>query len=67
MTFMRKDRTLMRKQLKGLALILFGILLGITGVVLSGFLPGEYPMIPCVFGIAVGILGVAVTFSDKKD
>lgn len=57
----------MRKQLKGLALILFGILLNVVSVVLSGFLPGEYPLIPCVLGIAAGIFGAAITFSDQEE
>lgn len=56
----------MKKQMKGLALILFGILLNTAGVVFAGLYPGEYPMIPCVVGIAVGIFGVAVVFTDKQ-
>lgn len=57
----------MRRQIKGIAVILFGILLNITGAVMSCFLPGEYPMIPCILGIAVGMFGVAIVFSDKEE
>lgn len=55
----------MKKQMKGIALILFGILLNVVSVAVSDFLPSDYSLLPCVFGIAVGAFGVGLVFSDQ--
>lgn len=56
----------MRKQIKGIALILLGILFNVAGVGLSCILPGEYPAIPCVIGLVIGLFGTAVVYTNKK-
>lgn len=51
----------MRRQLQGIALILFGILLNNFGSVYSG------PIV-AVFGLGFGIIGVAFVFEkDEED
>ena len=57
----------MRKQLKGIALILFGIMLNVTALVLAPYLPDEYPIIPCLLGIAIGLIGVFAVFSHGEE
>lgn len=52
----------MKKQLRGIALILFGILLAIIGVADELFSAGDYLMILCIAGVACGIVGVIMTF-----
>lgn len=52
----------MKKQLKGIALILFGILLAIVGVADECFSAGNYYMILCIAGVICGIVGIIMTF-----
>ncbi len=52
----------MKKQLRGIALILFGILLAIIGVADELFSAGDYYMILCIAGVVCGIVGVIMTF-----
>jgi len=52
----------MKKQLKGIALILFGILLAIVGVADEFFSAGDYYMILCIAGVVCGIVGIIMTF-----
>lgn len=56
----------MKKQMNGIALILLGILLNVVSVALSGYLPGDYALLPCVFGIAAGAFGAALVFSGNS-
>ena len=55
----------MRKQLKGMALLLFGILLAITGVATEPFSVGENYMLWCVVGIICGIVGIVMVFAKE--
>ena len=48
----------MKKQFRGIALLLFGILLAITSIPMENFMPGEYYMLPCLIGVVVGVVGV---------
>ena len=48
----------MKKQLRGIALILFGILLAIIGVVDELFSAGDFLMILCLAGVVCGIVGI---------
>ena len=52
----------MKKQLRGIALILFGILLAIIGVADELFSAGDYLMILCIAGVVCGIIGIVMTF-----
>ncbi|MBQ2377372.1 MAG: hypothetical protein IJE62_08470 [Clostridia bacterium] len=52
----------MKKQLRGIALILFGILLAIIGIVDELFSAGNYYMLLCIVGVVCGIVGVIMTF-----
>ena len=52
----------MKKQLRGIALILFGILLAIIGIVDELFSAGDYYMLLCIVGVVCGIVGVIMTF-----
>lgn len=56
----------MKKQLQGIALILLGILLTGVSVALSRCLPGEYPLIPCLLGIAAGLVGIFRVFARES-
>ena len=56
----------MKEQLQGIALILFGILLNGASAALFHCLPGEYPLIPCLFGIAIGLGGIFRVFSRES-
>lgn len=55
----------MKKQLKGIALILFGILLAIVSVATEPFSAGETYMIWCFAGGACGIAGLAMAFTKE--
>ena len=52
----------MKKQLRGIALILFRILLAIIGIVDELFSAGDYYMLLCIVGVVCGIVGVIMTF-----
>lgn len=55
----------MKKQLRGIALILFGILLAIVSVVTEPFSAGETYMIWCLVGGVCGIAGLAMVFAKE--
>ena len=55
----------MRKQLKGIALILFGIFLAIVSVATEPFSAGETYMIWSVAGGVCGIAGLAMVFTKE--
>lgn len=52
----------MKKQLRGIAIILFGILLVIIGFADELFSAGDYYMILFIAGVACGIAGIIMTF-----
>ena len=52
----------MKKPLRGIALILFGILLAIVGVVDELFSAGDFLMILCLAGVVCGIAGIVMAF-----
>lgn len=53
----------MKKQLKGIAIVLFGLLLTTSSIPLSSLLPGDYGMLFCGGGILIGMLGLFVALS----
>lgn len=55
----------MRKQLKGIALILFGILLAIVSVATEPFSAGETYMFWSIAGGVCGIAGLAIVFTKE--
>ena len=55
----------MRKQLKGIALILFGILLAVVSVASEPFSAGEAYIIWSVVGGVCGIAGLAMAFTKE--
>ena len=55
----------MRKQLKGIALILFGILLAIVSVATEPFSAGETYMLWSVAGGVCGIAGLTMVFTKE--
>lgn len=55
----------MRKQLKGIALILFGILFAIVSVATEPFSAGESYMIWSVVGGVCGIAGLVMVFAKE--
>ena len=55
----------MRKQLKGMALLLFGNLLAITSVATEPFSVGETYMLWCIVGIICGIVGIVMVFAKE--
>ena len=57
-----KDCDHMKKQLRGIALILFGILLAIIGLADELFSAGDYLMILLIAGVACGIAGIVMAF-----
>lgn len=52
----------MRRQLQGIALILFGILLALFSVILAPNVQGDYDILPCVLGGILGIIGLVFVF-----
>ena len=56
----------MKKQFRGIALLLFGMLLAITSSPMESFMPGEYYMLPCLIGAVVGVVGLVYAFSDEE-
>ena len=56
----------MKKQFRGIALLLFGILLAITSIPMENLMPGEYYMLPCLIGVVVGVVGVVYAFSNEE-
>jgi len=55
----------MKKQLRGIALILFGILLAIVSVATEPFSAGETYMIWSIAGGVCGIAGLAMVFINE--
>ena len=55
----------MNKQLKGIALILFGILLAIVSVATEPFSAGETYMIWSAAGGVCGVAGLVVVFTKE--
>lgn len=55
----------MKKQLRGIALILFGILLAIVSVATEPFSAGETYMIWSIVGGVCGVAGLVMTFSKE--
>ena len=55
----------MKKQLRGIALILFGILLAIVSVATEPFSAGETYMIWCIVGGVCGIAGLSMVFAKE--
>lgn len=55
----------MRKQLRGIALILFGILLAIVSIATEPFSAGETYMIWSVVGGVCGIAGLVMAFTKE--
>lgn len=56
----------MKRQLRGIALILFGILLAIIGVADELISAGDYCMILCIAGVVCGIVGIIMTFLKEE-
>lgn len=56
----------MKKQLQGIALILFGILLATIGVAGQLFATGANQMVWCLIGGACGIAGLVLTFAKER-
>ena len=52
----------MKKPLRGIALILFGILLAIIGLADELFSAGDYLMVLLIAGVACGIAGIVMAF-----
>lgn len=63
---MTKERDYIKKQLRGIALILFGILLAIVSVAIEPFSAGETYMIWCLAGGACGIAGLVMAFAKEE-
>ena len=55
----------MKKQLRGIAVILFGILLAIVSVATEPFSTGEAYMIWSIAGGECGIAGLAMVFAKE--
>lgn len=58
----------MKRQLQGIALVLFGILLSVSGdrinhTILSSF--SDFPF--GFFGVCVGIVGLVIAFTKSKE
>ncbi len=52
----------MKRQLQGIALILFGILLALFSVILAPNVQGDYDVLPCVLGGILGVIGLIIVF-----
>jgi len=57
----------MKRQLQGIALILFGILLALFSVVLAPNVQGDYDVLPCVLGGIFGVVGLFFVFLRTKN
>ena len=57
-----KDCDHMKNQLRGIALILFGILLAIIGLADELFSAGDFLMILLIAGVTCGIAGIVMAF-----
>ena len=57
----------MKRQLQGIALILFGILLGIAEGDLNYYLTAHIEALPCaVTGLVIGLVGLVLVFKREK-
>ena len=57
----------MKRQLQGIALILFGVLLAVFGVVLAPNVQGDYDVLPGILGIIVGVIGLFFVFMKTEN
>ena len=58
----------MKRQLQGIALVLFGILLGVSGDSINDMILSSFSDFPFeFFGVCVGIAGLVVAFTKGKD
>lgn len=56
----------MKKQLKAIAIILFGMLLTTASIPMDKIWPGDFWMLFCIAGILVGVAGLCMALSDKE-
>ena len=57
----------MNRQLKGIALLLFGIILAILSLVLAPTLQGDYDVFPAIFGCIFGVAGLVLVFTKDQN
>ena len=58
----------MKRQLQGIALLLFGILLGIAEGDLNSYLVYHFEAFPCAaVGLVTGLVGLIFVFKREKD
>ena len=57
----------MNRQLKGIALLLFGIILAILSLVLAPTLQGDYDVFPAIFGCIFGAAGLVLVFTKDPN
>lgn len=57
----------MKKQIQGIALILFGILLTNFGGMTGELFSGDYNFLFCLLGVIIGGVGLFFVFLNKKD
>lgn len=57
----------MNRQLKGIALLLFGIILAILSLVLAPTLQGDYDVFPAIFGCIFGAAGLVLVFTKDQN
>ena len=58
---------IMKKQLKGIALLLFGILVSLFGISASSVLQGDYDTVVSLLGVLIGGGGLAMVFSRDRN
>lgn len=56
----------MKEQLKGIAIILFGLLLTVASIPMDKIWPGDFWMLFCIAGIFVGAAGLFMALSKRE-
>lgn len=57
----------MKRLLKGIAIILFGLVLTTASIPMDKIWPGDYWMLFCVAGVITGAVGLYIALSKGED
>ena len=62
----QKETDIMKRKLKGIAILLFALILILASMQMDQIWPGEFWILFWMIGIIVGVVGLVVVLTDGK-
>jgi hypothetical protein len=62
----QKETDIMKRKLKGIAILLFALILILASMQMNQIWPGEFWILFWMIGIIVGVVGLVVVLTDDK-